>query len=414
MRALALDIGWRYLRSARSSLSAVSLVAVGGLALSVAVLLVVTSIVNGFDRELRTRILGVLPHMTLMGRSPVAVDPVLMDELVALPSITGAAPIVHGPALAAVAGESTGIALTGIDPDRHPTVSELDTYLPASLGAFLEPGAFSVILGGGIARTLGVGEGDAVTLILPDTVITPAGVFPRQRRFTVTAVLETRSELDARHAFIHLADARRLFRLTRGAPKNAVHGYQLATTDLLAIDQAATAVLKRTGLAKFYAITWLRTHGNLYQAIALQKVTMYVLLTLLVGVAAFNLVSTLVLVVAERRSDVAILQTLGAPRRTVLGAFLTLGGLIGAAGSAAGVLLGLLCCALLPEAFAWLDGRVDRALMSEYLVNDLPVDVRRVDVLTILFISFVLCLASTVYPAYRATRIVPSRVLAHE
>ena len=409
MNALAVEIGWRYARSKRSYLSAVSFVAVAGLALSVAVLLVVTSVVNGFDRELRTRILGVLPHLSVTARQPVAADEILLAELRAVPGVVGVAPFVQGAALVAKGSETTGVVMTGISPERHGDVSIMDRYLSQPIADSLQSGAFAMIIGGTIARQLDVTVGDKVTVVLPDAAITPVGVFPRQKRFVVADVLRTRSDLDGRSVFVHHADAARLLRV-----RGKIHGYQVRTDDLFNVDQVANRVLDLAGRSSFFPVTWIRTHGNLYQAIALQKVTMFVLLSFLVGVAAFNLVSTLVLVVAERRSDVAILQTLGGSPRTVLVAFLTLGGVIGALGAVIGLIAGLAACAVLPELFGWVNEGTDRELMSQYFINDLPVDVRLVDIANVLLISFVLCVISTLYPAYRATRIAPSKVLAHE
>ena len=409
MNPLAFEIGLRYARSKRSYISVVSVVAVAGLALSVAVLLIVTSVVNGFERELRTRVLGVLPHLTLVARQPIPTDAGLASELTQTPGVAGVSPFVQGAALVVAADRTSGVLLTGVDPQTHGRVSGIGDYVSAALTDALAPRSFGVVMGRSIAGDLGVAVGDRVTVVLPDAAVTPIGVFPRQKRFTVTALLDTRSDLDARALYTNIEDAARLLRLP-----GRIHGYQLKSLDLFDVDQIATAALGRAGRADFYPVTWMRTHGNLYQAIALQKVTMYVLLSFLVGVAAFNLVSTLVLVVAERRSDVAILQTLGGSPGTVMVSFLTLGGAIGALGAGVGLAVGLGACVLLPEAFAWLNASVDRELMSQYFINDLPVDVRMTDVVRVLAISFVLCLVSTLYPAYRATRIAPSRILAHE
>ena len=226
--------------------------------------------------------------------------------------------------------------------------------------------------------------------------MTPAGVFPRQKRFRVSALLSSQSEVDGRVGYVHIADAQRLFRLG-----NAVHGYQLKLDDLFAA--ASVAVSGRRALdGRFRPRTWMSTHGNLHRAIGVQKTTMFVLLSFLVAVAAFNLVSTLVMVVDQRSSDVAILRSLGSDTTTVLMAFLMLGLMLGVLGIGLGVAVGLGACAVLPDIYAGITGTFGWDLMSQYFVNYLPVEVRLADIAGIVATAMVLCLLSTLYPAWRA------------
>jgi len=405
--SLTLALGLRYAFARRSSLSFISLIALGGLALSVAVLVVVVSVINGFERELEQRVFGILPHAMIQGRGGLANDATDRERLARVPGVIAVAPFVQGAGLAAAEHRATGILVWGIDPRLQGAVSDYARYVEG--GGILTPGAYGVVLGAVVAERLGLGVGDPVTLVLPSATVTPAGVLPRQKRFTVTGILRSRSEIDARAALVHLADAQRLFRLGHG-----VHGYQLKLADLFAAETVAGAAADVLGRERAYPTTWMRTHGNLYRAIGVQKSTMFILLSFLVAVAAFNLVSTLVMVVNQRSGDVAILRTLGADTALIVGGFVLLGLLIGAAGIVAGALAGT----LIADALPWLYERVTAAfgldLMNQYFVSYLPVEVRIADLTGIVLTAFALCAVSTLYPAWRAARLKPSQVLAHE
>ena len=404
--ALIFALGSRYAFSRRSSLSFISLVAVGGLVLSVAVLVVVVSVVNGFERELERRVFGVLPHLTVYGRSPLTPREEDAAALASIRGVIGVAPIAQGAGLAAVTDGVAGVTILGIEPAAYRSVSDYQRYLT---GGGLEPGAFRVVLGAGVAQRLGVDIGDDVTLVLPAATVTPAGLFPRQKRFRVSGILRSRSEVDGRAAYVHLDDAARLFRLG-----GHIHGYQLRLDDLFAADAVGGAAVARLGRERVTARSWMRTHGNLYRAIGMQKSTMFVLLSFLVAVAAFNLVSTLVMVVNQRSGDVAILRTLGAGSFTVVGAFVLLGLLLGGTGIALGALLGTLFALALPDFYAWVSRSLELDLMNQYFVTYLPVEVRPDDLTGIVVVALLLAVASTLYPAWRAATLAPSRILAHE
>lgn len=407
VKAVAWSVGSRYAFSRGSAISFISIVAVAGLALSVAVLVVVVSVVNGFERELKERVLGMLPHLTLYGREPVAVSPNELEALRQLPGVTGVVPFIQSAGLAAVADKVSGVLITGIEPEQYADVSDLHLYVEPPVA--LVAGEFGVLLGAGLANELRVTPGDRVTLVLPNATVTPAGLFPRQKRFTLKGIVRSKSEVDGRAAYIHQRDAQRLFRL--GA---RVHGYQMRLADLFQANQIAQLALESTGRERMFARSWMRTHGNLYRAIGIQKTTMFVLLSFLVGVAAFNLVSTLVMVVDQRSSDVAILRTLGSDTTTIVSAFVLLGAALGTTGIVAGLLVGSVVSALLPGLYAWASSSFGLDLMNQYLVSYLPVDVRLEDLLGIALTALLLCIASTLYPAWRAARLQPSEVLAHE
>ena len=409
---LAVELGLRYAFSRRGSGALIGWVAIAGLALSVAVLVVVLSVVNGFERELRERVFGVLPHAGLWGDQPFVPNTLEASKVTANPGVLAAVPIVQGSALAVAGDAVQGVLLTGAEPAAYRHVSGMESFLGPTGATTLDalrPGGFGVILGARLASRLGVGVGDPVRLMLPLGSLTLAGMLPRQKRFQVVALLRSGSELDARAAFIHLADAQRLFRLG-----GQVHGYQLRLADLDAANALAGQAVRRLGEDRFFARTWQHSHGNLHRAIGAQKATLFVLLAFLVGVAAFNLVSTLIMTVEQRGADIAILKTMGAASAPLIGCFVLLGALIGSVGILIGVAFGTAVAAGLPAVFAWINDGMNLDLMSQYFISYLPVDIWPSDLARIATVSFILCVACTLYPAWRAARLLPSRVLAHE
>ena len=406
---LVVALGLRYAFSRRSATSLIGRIAVLGLALSVAVLVIVLSVINGFERELRERLFGLLPHASLYAVDPFVPDAREIAQLSAMPSILGVAPFVQGLGLAVSGDRIRGALLTGVPPESYRQVSALRRHLVGGGLADLRPGEFGVVLGARLAAQLGLKVGGDLRLMLPMGSLSLAGLLPRQKRFRVVALLRSGSELDGRAALLHLQDAQRLFRL--GAK---VHGYQLKVADLDAAGRTASAAQARLGVGRFQASTWRSTHGALHQAIGAQKASMFVLLGLLVAVAAFNLVSTLVMTVEQRGADIAILKTQGAETGSLVGSFVLLGALIGGAGILLGVLIGAGSASLLPSLFAWLNEGLGLDLMNQYFIDYLPVDIWLSDLAGLAAVSFALCLACTLYPAWRAAGLPPSRALAHE
>ena len=406
---LAAELGLRYGFPKRAAASLTGLIAVAGLSLSVAVLIIVLSVINGFERELAERVFGVLPQASLHGRQPFPVDGGEMAALAAQPAIVGVAPFVQGAALAVSEDQVQDVWLTGLAPQQFQRVSTMQRFLDGGELQRLQPGAFGVILGAGLAERLGVAAGDQIVLMLPMGSLTLAGLLPRQKRFAVVDLVRSGSELDHRMAFVHIGDAQRLLRL--GA---SVHGYQLKTATFAGAQQAAEEGLALLGRERFYARTWRHSHGGLHHAIAAQKASMFVLLAFLVGVAAFNLVSSLVMAVEQRAGDIAILKTLGAETGSLVGSFVVQGALIGGIGVLVGTLVGCALASALPTLFAWVNDSLALDLMNQYFINYLPVDIWPGDLLRIAGLSFALCLICTLYPAFRAARLPPSRVLAHE
>jgi lipoprotein-releasing system permease protein len=378
-----------------------------GLALSVTVLVVVVSVINGFEREFRQRIFGVLPHLSFVAGSPFEVSPVDIESLESIPGIEAATPFVQGAGLAAVDKRVSGVMITGVDAKDHGRISRLGEFIEGRMPA--NAGDYEVALGVGVARGLGVGLGDRVTLVLPSASVTPAGLFLRQKRFSVSGLIASKSDLDAQAAYVHIGDAQKLFRLGAG-----IHGYQVRLQDLFMATELGYQGVEALGAHRVYPRPWMRTHGNLYQAIGMQKRIMFVLLSLLVAVAAFNLVSTLVMVVDQRSGDVAILRTLGADTATLVAVFVLLGVVLGGLGIGLGAICGALIATGLPPFYDWVAANIAGNLMNEYFINYLPVEVRLSDLVGIVVTAGALCLVSTVYPALRVAGLRPAEVLAHE
>jgi lipoprotein-releasing system permease protein len=266
-----------------------------------------------------------------------------------------------------------------------------------------------VIVGQRTAERLGIGVGDDVTAVLPEGTVTIVGLIPRQKRLRVVGIFDTHSELDARTAYLALGDAQRLLGVAPDA-----WGLHVRVADVFAAGEVAQAITALFGADRAIAVTWMRQHGNLYRAIAFQRAMMFLLLSLLVAVAAFNLVSALVMVVNQRRGDVAVLRTLGADVRTVVGSFVTLGSVIGIAGVSAGIALGAGAALVVEDGYRWLEAHLGISLMSQYFITYLPSDLRGHDVALVAGVALTLCVASALYPAWRAAALRPAEVLRHE
>lgn len=408
-RPLAVNIGLRYANSRKSFVSFISLVAILGLVLSVAVLLLVTSVMNGFERELRDRILGVVPHVSVHARQPLGDLATVRATIESLPGVVAAAPFVDGTGLLAANDAVAGVALVGIDPTAESGVSDVAGYMRDGTLDGLGTRRFGVVVGRRTAERLDIRVGDDVTAVLPEGTVTIVGLIPRQKRLTVVGIFDTHSELDARSAYLTLEDAQRLL----GVPRDT-WGLHVRVADVFAVDDVARAITAEFGPDRAVAVTWMRQHGNLYRAIAFQRAMMFLLLSLLVAVAAFNLVSALVMVVNQRRGDVAVLRTLGADARTIVGSFVTLGALIGIVGVATGIALGSGAALVVEDGFRWLESQFGLSLMSQYFITYLPSELRAGDVALVAGVALSLCVASALYPAWRAAALRPAEVLRHE
>ena len=411
-----LRIGRRYLRSVGNRfLSFISLISMVGVAIGVAVLIVVLSVMNGFERELRTRILSLSSHATITAFGEGLADWERMSaEAAKNPRVLAVSPFVETEALLIAdraGGSSSAAKLRGIEPALEARVSALHERLTSGSMQALRPGAFDIILGAELARKLGVGVGDAVVVAIAQGSVTPAGVLPRMRRFKVGGVFSSGMyELDATLAVTHLDDAARLLRLGRN-----VTGLRLAVHDPYAAPLAVREVAAALG-GGLYVDDWTQTNANFFRSIELTKRMMFFILLLVVAVAAFNIVSTLVMAVKDKQPDIAILRTIGARRASILAIFTTQGTVIGLLGTLGGVALGVLLAVNLETLVHGLERVLGTRFMdaSVYLMSDLPAHVEPADVALIAGTAFALCCLSTVYPAWRAATTDPARALRHD
>ena len=407
-------VGTRYLRSShrRGFVSFVALISTAGLALGVAVLIVVLSVVNGFERELRTRILSVTAHATLMGLEGSLADwRAVRGRALELPGVRHAVPYIEAQGMLAHGQRVLGSAVRGIDPALEREATGLARHLQGARIEDLAAGSWRVILGSALARDLGVTRGDEVVLIVPEGSATPQGVVPRMRRLQIVGTFESGMyEFDRGLALMNVADAARLYRLGDG-----VTGIRLTLDDPLQAPQTVRNLAVALG-GGYYISDWTRNHANFFQSIELTKGMLFVILLIIVGVAAFNIVSTLVMIVKEKQADIALLRTLGASPGGILRTFAVQGVIIGLVGTAAGALLGIALAdnveslvRAVESAFGveFMDARV-------YFMTDLPAHVEPMDVLRVCGTAFALCALATLYPAWRASRTRPAEALRHD
>jgi lipoprotein-releasing system permease protein len=411
-----LRIGRRYLRSTGNRfLSFISSISMLGVSIGVAVLIVVLSVMNGFEQELRSRILSITSHATLTAFSAGLPEwRAVRDRAARQPGVLGVAPYVEGEALLIADradGGSRGAVMRGIVPAEERKVSAVASRMIAGDLDDLEDGAYRVVLGSELARALKVSRGDAVVFAVAQGIVTPAGVVPRMRRFRVAGVFESGMyEIDATLALVAMGDAARLLRLG-----DRVTGLRLKLADPFLAPYTVRDVSNALG-GGLYVDDWTREHANFFRSIELTKRMLFFILLLVVAVAAFNIVSTLVMAVKDKRPDIAILRTMGARPSSVLGVFATQGVVIGLIGTAGGVVLGILIATNLESIVHGLEAVFHTRFMdaSVYLMSDLPAQVELRDVVLIAGTAFALCCVSTLYPAWRAATTNPAQALRHE
>lgn len=389
--------------------SSVGSLALAGLVISIGVLVFVTSVVNGFERELRQRLLSVLPHISATVERGISASELgLLANLESSSGLTALAPILRSSGLLAANGQVRAAQITGID-DSYSGVSALHEYISSGELGDLQKTAFGIAMGERLADQLNLQLGDDVVLLLPDQRVSIAGALPRQKRFIVTALFRSQSQLDSSGVFISLSDAQRMLRLP-----GRVHGVQGRLQNLFDSNAASQFLQRELAPASPLVRTWIVEFGTLYQAISVQKATLFLLFSLLIAVAAFNLVSGLIMIVEQRRPDIAMLRSMGASRRRVLALFCLLGTLLGVVGTLAGVALGLVLSWLVPWSVNTASAMLQTDIMSQYFISYLPVHVLPEDLLLISGLAIGATALASFYPAWRAMGLMPGRVLANE
>jgi len=407
-------VGSRYVRSRSSNgfVSLISAISMFGIAIAVMVLILVLSVVNGFERELKDRLLAMTAHASIEGVDGRMEDWEALSKVAGNnPRVSATAPFIEGQGLLVFGEQLSGVELRGIDPVAEDAVSGVgDTLLEGEL-ASLKPGAFNIVLGVELANALQVVVGDKVTATLAEGIVTPVGVVPRTKRFVVSGLYRVGMyEFDRRLAFINIGDAQKLYR-----KKGVVTGVRLAVTDIFEAPAIVREVALENG-AVVLVSDWTRRHVNFFRSIQITKSILFVILLLVVAVAAFNIVSTLVMVVKDKQADIAIMRTIGARPMSILKIFVTQGSVIGIVGTLAGVIFGVLFATNLESIVSGFESVFGiKFLAAEvYFISDLPSELRIADVVRIAGIALALALVSTVYPAWVAARTAPAEALRYD
>ncbi|UNU72953.1 lipoprotein-releasing ABC transporter permease subunit [Moraxella nasovis] len=411
-RPLSLFIGLRYTRAERKNgfISFISLISMIGLTLGVAVLITVLSVMNGFDRELKTRILGMVPQATVTAAEVIPDWKQLADEIKAQDqSVAAVAPFITLQGMITANGQVAGVVVSGVEPQYEKEVSVIDNHMTSGSLDGLKAGEFGIVLGESLVQSLGVGIGEHITLVLPEATPSIAGVIPRFKRFTLVGTFKISPELDNVMGYVAMRDAGVMLRLPEGA-----QGIRMQMKDIF---KAPSAAINASMLdSRLMPSDWTRTHGNLFSAIQMEKAMIGLLLFLIVIVAAFNIVSSLVMLVTDKKSDIAILKTFGASPKLIMQVFMVQGMIIGVIGTVLGTVLGVTLALTVNDILVFISSVFGISLFdsSVYFVDYLPSQVKLIDVLIIVSASFLLSFLMTIYPALRASRIAPAQTLRYE
>jgi len=412
-----LVLGWRYTRAGRATrrngfISFISGVSMMGIGLGVAALIIVLSVMNGFQKEVRDRMLGVVSHIEVYAADGAAVAdlPALLARLKAHPQVLGAAPFISAQALLARGDDMKGVLVRGIDPALEPEVSDLSSDTQVGVLQRLMPGKFSLVLGRDLANHLGLQTGDPVTLVSPSGQVTPAGVVPRMKQMEVVGAFSSgHYEYDSALALMHVDDAARMFRL------DGPSGVRLKLRDLHLAREVARELQLDLG-PTFFVRDWTQQNKTWFAAVQVEKRMMFIILTLIVAVAAFNLVSTLVMLVTDKRADIAILRTLGSSPGSIMSIFMVQGALVGVVGTLLGLALGLGVAFNIDVIVPAIENALGASFLPRdiYLISRMPSDPQSADIWPIALISLGLSFVATVYPSWRASRIQPAEALRYE
>ena len=414
MRPYELFIALRYTRTKRRNhfISFISLISMLGMALGVCALIVVLSVMNGFQKEIRTRILGIAPHLQVNAESNDLVDwqPTL-QVIKSHPQVVAAAPFINGQGMISFDQNVQGVMVRGILPQDEKRVIDISNKTKFGSLNDLQANGFGIALGSDLARSLGAHVGDKVLLISPQGQVTPAGMMPRLKQFHVAAIFEIgMAPYDNALALIHLSDAQRLYRMD-----GTVSGISARLHDLDLAPQVS-AEIGRSLPRNTYVSDWTRQHANYFRAVQIEKKMMFIILSLIVAVAAFNIVSTMVMAVTDKRADIAILRTLGATPASIMRIFIVQGVIIGLVGSVLGVVGGILLTLNIDTVVPFIEKLVGMHFLSKevYFITELPSDLQCNDVLIVAGFSFLISLLATIYPSWRASKVQPAEALRYE
>jgi len=405
-------IGLRYVRARRRNhfISFISMSSMIGVALGVMALITVISVMNGFEKELKDRILGMASHAVIEELNGLKDWQLVINNIKDHPEIVGAAPYFHAEGMLTKDKIVNGVIIRGILPHEEKNVAIVAEKMIEGDLNDLKSTEFNIVLGSELARKLNLKIGDKVTLVAPQVNFTPAGILPRLKRFTLIGIFEVgMHEFDSGLALIHMNDALRLFR------KSNPTGIRLKTNNILKAPTISREIASQLS-SKYWVIDWTQRHSNFFRALKTEKTVMFVILTLIVAVAAFNIISTLVMAVSDKQSDIAVLRTLGASPKSILKIFIIQGTIIGAIGILLGVIGGVWLASNIETLVPALENILGYKFLSPdvYYISDLPSDMHWSDVILISVVSFVLCLLATIYPAFRAANTLPAEALRYE
>lgn len=409
---LSTFIGYRYTRAKRRNqfISFVSGFSLLGMTLGTLALIVVMSVMNGFDQEIKQRLLKVVPHGLFESDQPIQEWVPLVDALEQQADVVSAEPYVSAFGMVGYERSMHGVALQGVLPEER-GAQVLEPHMVMGSTQALQSGQFGVVIGRLLARYLGVAPGDKISLTLPQLMITPAGVFPRVKRFTVVGVFEVGAQVDQNLVLMHLADARKLLRLGEG-----VSGLSVQTVDMYSapqvIDAINTAAIEHLPDGK----DWSQTQGSLFAAVKMEKTVVSLLLMVIIAIAAFNIISSLVLMVADKRTDIAVLRTLGLTRQQIMQVFMVQGFVVGATGVAIGAIIGVLVAIYIGDLITFWESLTGMMIFDPnvYFISHMPSDLQWPDVLLVILVGLILSFLSTIYPAYRAAKVEPAEALRYE